>query len=227
MPLLRSYKPKHSKPSKVAPVLAVGGLTASLGAINAAALATSAAAASSDDFAQLRACESGGNYAINTGNGYYGAYQFDIGTWRGLGNSGLPSQASPATQDSAAAQLQSARGWTPWPGCSNKLGLGRDDSERASRNRLVVVAVSETSPSNGPGFGGTTLTTDLVQQNRQDVSTWQQRMKTRGWDIAVDGRYGQQSAGVAARFAAEKGLHVSPGTVDQGAWNAAWQAPIT
>jgi hypothetical protein len=75
------------------------------------------------DFARLRDCESGSNYATNTGNGFYGAYQFDLMTWRGLGYSGNPSNASPATQDRAAMQLQSERGWQPWPACSRKLGL--------------------------------------------------------------------------------------------------------
>ena len=76
-----------------------------------------------ENFARLRQCESGGNYAINTGNGYYGAYQFSSGTWRSLGYSGLPSQASAATQDEAAAKLQAQQGWRPWPGCSRKLRL--------------------------------------------------------------------------------------------------------
>lgn len=74
-------------------------------------------------WAALRKCESGGNYAINSGNGYYGAYQFAAGTWRKLGYSGLPHEATPATQDEAARQLQNQQGWAPWPACTRKLGL--------------------------------------------------------------------------------------------------------
>jgi Transglycosylase-like domain len=74
-------------------------------------------------WAELRQCESGDNYTIDTGNGYYGAYQFSPTTWAGLGYSGLPNQAPPAVQDQAAAQLQAEQGWAPWPGCSIKLGL--------------------------------------------------------------------------------------------------------
>jgi LysM repeat protein len=66
-------------------------------------------------FASIRARESGGNYAINTGNGFYGAYQFDLQTWRGLGGSGLPSDASPAEQDMRAQMLYNQRGCSPWP----------------------------------------------------------------------------------------------------------------
>jgi flagellar biosynthesis GTPase FlhF len=82
-----------------------------------------AASSLSNDFARLRQCESGGNYGDNTGNGYYGAYQFSQSTWQGLGYSGLPSDASPAQQDQAAQQLQAQRGWSPWPSCSAQLGL--------------------------------------------------------------------------------------------------------
>jgi len=77
-----------------------------------------------DAFAALRDCESGGDYGINTGNGYYGAYQFSLETWQGLGYGGYPHEASPAVQDQAAAELQSLYGWGQWPGCSWYLGLG-------------------------------------------------------------------------------------------------------
>ncbi len=74
-------------------------------------------------FAALRKCESGGNYKIATGNGYYGAYQFDPRTWRSLGYSGLPSDAAPEVQDEAARKLLAKAGWGQWPACSRKLGL--------------------------------------------------------------------------------------------------------
>ncbi len=74
-------------------------------------------------FAALRNCESSGNYQDNTGNGYYGAYQFSLPTWEGLGLTGLPSQALPAVQDSAAFTLYQHDGWAPWPACAAILGL--------------------------------------------------------------------------------------------------------
>jgi hypothetical protein len=76
-----------------------------------------------DAFAALRECESGGSYTINTGNGYYGAYQFALSTWQGLGYGGYPHHASPAVQDQAARELQALYGWGQWPGCSWYLGL--------------------------------------------------------------------------------------------------------
>ena len=48
---------------------------------------------SADDWYQLRMCESTNRYDINTGNGYYGAYQFDLSTWRSVGGSGYPNDA--------------------------------------------------------------------------------------------------------------------------------------
>lgn len=78
----------------------------------------------SAEFAALAECESGGNYAENTGNGYYGAYQFALSTWYSLGETGLPSSAAPAVQNAAALQLYDADGWAPWPACSAMLGLG-------------------------------------------------------------------------------------------------------
>ncbi len=74
-------------------------------------------------WAELRQCESGGNYADNTGNGYYGAYQFSLATWESLGYSGLPSNAPPSVQNQAARQLQAMSGWGQWPSCSMQLGL--------------------------------------------------------------------------------------------------------
>jgi hypothetical protein len=72
---------------------------------------------------QLRECESGNNYQANTGNGFYGAYQFSQSTWSNLGYPGRPDQEPPGMQDQAAQKLQSQSGWGQWPACSAALGL--------------------------------------------------------------------------------------------------------
>ncbi|MEA5154437.1 ubiquitin-like domain-containing protein [Raineyella sp.] len=72
---------------------------------------------------QIAQCESGGNWAINTGNGYYGGLQFNLSTWRAYGGSGLPSSASKAEQIAIATKVQAAQGWGAWPACTSKLGL--------------------------------------------------------------------------------------------------------
>ncbi|HYF44875.1 MAG TPA: transglycosylase family protein [Acidimicrobiales bacterium] len=71
---------------------------------------------------QLRFCESGGVYTTNTGNGFYGAYQFDLQTWQSMGGRGLPSAAPYWEQDLRAKALFWARGAQPWPICGRFLG---------------------------------------------------------------------------------------------------------
>ena len=75
---------------------------------------------------RLAQCESGGNWAINTGNGYYGGLQFNVGTWRAYGGSGYPHQASRETQIAIATKVRDASGgYGAWPGCAASLGLPR------------------------------------------------------------------------------------------------------
>ena len=74
----------------------------------------------------LARCESGGNWAINTGNGYYGGLQFSLSTWRAYGGPGYPHQQSRETQIAIAEKLRAATGgFGSWPGCAAKLGLPR------------------------------------------------------------------------------------------------------
>jgi hypothetical protein len=83
-------------------------------------------APAADSLATVWACirqrESGDNYAENTGNGYYGAYQFLESTWLEIGGTGYPDQAPPAVQDALAQTLQAMEGWTPWPVTSRLCG---------------------------------------------------------------------------------------------------------
>jgi resuscitation-promoting factor RpfB len=73
---------------------------------------------------RLAQCESGGNWATNTGNGYYGGLQFSLGTWRAYGGSGLPSSASRLTQIAIATKIRDASGgYGAWPACAASLGL--------------------------------------------------------------------------------------------------------
>jgi hypothetical protein len=226
---------------------AFGGVVAA-----SVALPTLANAATANDFARLRMCESSGNYSINTGNGFYGAYQFDLQTWHGLGYSGLPSEASASTQDQAARQLQSARGWQPWPSCSRQLGLrhsdgGSNSTPTASVNAAAEPAarVAETTAVAVPTAPpveilpvGTVLAAppppvqpfaiDVTGPPREDVRLWQAQMAARGWDIVVDGYHGQNSARVAAAFIELKGLVQTPGhTMTEILWNATWESPVT
>ena len=72
---------------------------------------------------ELRECESGDNYQADTGNGYYGAYQFSWATWVDLGYPGRPDQEPYWMQDEAAQRLEAMDGWGQWPSCSTALGV--------------------------------------------------------------------------------------------------------
>ncbi len=67
---------------------------------------------------RLAQCESGGNWHINTGNGFYGGLQFDIGTFGGRAD-----LASREEQIAKAESVRARRGFSPWPACARKLGL--------------------------------------------------------------------------------------------------------
>ncbi len=81
------------------------------------------AVASGDVWDRLAQCEAGGNWHINTGNGYYGGLQFTLGSWRGVGGSGYPHQASREEQIARGKMLQARQGWGAWPACTRKLGI--------------------------------------------------------------------------------------------------------
>ncbi|HEX4903352.1 MAG TPA: transglycosylase family protein [Acidimicrobiales bacterium] len=71
----------------------------------------------------LADCESGGNWSIDTGNGYYGGLQFSLATWESVGGTGSPHEHPAATQIEMGRRLQARQGWGAWPHCSEELGL--------------------------------------------------------------------------------------------------------
>ncbi len=75
---------------------------------------------------QIAQCESGGNWAINTGNGYYGGLQFSASTWTGYGGGAYAPTANLASREqqiAIAEKVQAAQGWGAWPACASSLGL--------------------------------------------------------------------------------------------------------
>ncbi|TLM81510.1 LysM peptidoglycan-binding domain-containing protein [Pseudarthrobacter sp. NamE2] len=100
---------------------------ATVAAISAAGLALSATAAnattSTSTWDALAQCESGGNWATDTGNGYSGGLQFSPSTWSAYGGTGSPADASREQQIAVAEQVQASQGWGAWPSCATQLGL--------------------------------------------------------------------------------------------------------
>ena len=108
---------KNTSIRRTAAALAIGGAVAATMSMPAA---NAVDGATWDALAQ---CESGGNWSINTGNGFYGGLQFTQQSWNGVGMSGSPATASRAQQIEAGERLLAIQGWGAWPACSAKLGL--------------------------------------------------------------------------------------------------------
>ncbi|WP_406493441.1 LysM peptidoglycan-binding domain-containing protein [Streptomyces sp. NBC_01604] len=121
--MLFSAKGKHRRPSKATRAIAIAGVT---GAAVAAPLmaAGSASAATASEWDAVAQCESGGNWSINTGNGYYGGLQFSASTWAAYGGTqyaAQANQASKAQQIAVAEKVLAGQGKGAWPNCGVNL----------------------------------------------------------------------------------------------------------
>ena len=94
------------------------------GTLNLAAEGTAGASGGAWD--RLAGCESGGNWHIDTGNGFTGGLQFTDSTWRSFGGGAYAARASRATREQqihVAQRVLARQGWGAWPACSHSLGL--------------------------------------------------------------------------------------------------------
>jgi cell wall-associated NlpC family hydrolase len=91
----------------------------------------------------LAHCESSGNWAADTGNGYYGGLQFSASTWAGYGGREFAAQANLASKDqqiTVATRVAAAQGWGAWPVCSKKAGLAGTSTPRTATVKVNVQA---------------------------------------------------------------------------------------
>ena len=119
------YRGRHRKPSNTGRVVA---RTALAGAVVGSPLliAPAAHAASDSTWDRLAQCESSGNWAIDTGNGYQGGLQFSPRTWTAFGGGEFAARANNATREEqivVAERVLAEQGWGAWPSCSSKIGL--------------------------------------------------------------------------------------------------------
>ena len=101
-------------------------LTGAILGAGAAIFAPTASAAPDSDWDRLAQCESGGNWHINTGNGYHGGLQFNPQTWQANGGGQFAATADQATREQqivVAERVLASQGWGAWPACTSKLGL--------------------------------------------------------------------------------------------------------
>ncbi|WP_318203145.1 transglycosylase family protein [Streptomyces sp. SCL15-4] len=183
--MLFTGKGKHRRPSKAVRAITLAGVT---GAAVAAPLmaAGNASAATASQWDAVAQCESGGNWSINTGNGYYGGLQFSASTWAAYGGTQYAStadKASKAQQISVAEKVLAAQGKGAWPVCGTGLSgspyngsapstpapsapstqdsgtsTRSADQQAASRSAERPAASTGTSKSTGSGAGKTVTT---------------------------------------------------------------------
>ena len=214
-------------PGRARPRLVAAGALVALAA-STVVLTTSSATAdpSANTWYRLRMCESSDNYTINTGNGHYGAYQFDLSTWRSVGGTGYPQNASKAEQDARALILYRERGWQPWQ-CATILGLREDSDARSGRTSDITIAsggstssASTSTTSAVPAFPGGTHWYTYGETSAQ-IKTFQNEMHKRGYFPAGTGQYGAQTLTMVKQLQRLNGL-VPNGYIGPNTWRLAW-----
>ncbi|MEU5040465.1 transglycosylase family protein [Streptomyces griseorubiginosus] len=154
--MLFSGKGKHRRPSKATRAAALAGVT---GVAIAAPLmaAGNASAATASEWDAVAQCESGGNWSINTGNGYYGGLQFSASTWAAYGGTAYApqaNQASKAQQIAVAEKVLASQGKGAWPVCGTGL------------SSAAYNGGSSSSSSSSSNSGSSTRSTDEQSASR-------------------------------------------------------------
>ena len=191
---------------------------------------------SASAWSRLRNCESSNDYSINTGNGYYGAYQFNLSTWRSVGGRGYPNYATRAEQDARALILYRERGWQPWT-CAGILGLSEDSDARSGRISDIKVSgganlgasdskppaskpVKATGPKSGAPAWPDTQYWNLGDHS-SSIARWQAQMHTRGSFLVGTGYFGPNTLMVIKRIQGQNGLPQT-GLLGPVTWALAW-----
>ncbi|MFF5364911.1 transglycosylase family protein [Streptomyces scabiei] len=197
--MLFSSKGKHRRPSKAARAIAVVGVTGAAAVAAPLMAAGSASAATASEWDAVAQCESGGNWSINTGNGYYGGLQFSASTWAAYGGTQYAStanQASKAQQIAIAEKVLAGQGKGAWPVCGTGLSSASYDGAPAS---------SGTTNSSGSSQSTQESTKKSTEDNRASRSSERATVKTpTGKKVKKgDGEYkvvkGDTLSGIAAK----------------------------
>ena len=198
----------------------MAGLLVVTGGAGLVTAATASADPSANSWYRLRVCESSNNYTIDTGNDHYGAYQFDVPTWRSVGGSGYPNRASSAEQDARALILYRERGWQPWQ-CASMLGLRSDGDAASGRISDIHFPTSNSSGSSGvPPFPGGTHWYQYGETNK-NIKVFQNQMHARGYFPVGTGQYGPNTQRMVEQLQRLNGL-VPNGYIGPNTWRLAW-----
>ncbi|MFI9815051.1 transglycosylase family protein [Saccharothrix variisporea] len=109
-----------------------------------------AAAQDSLDWDAVARCESGGNWSINTGNGYYGGLQFTPGTWAANGGTGMPQDATREEQIRVAENVLRTQGAGAWPSCAGRRGAPVRSTPPSTRTAVRTAPVEPVVPARPP-----------------------------------------------------------------------------
>ena len=194
--------------------------------------AASASAAPRNPWNAIAQCESGGNWHIDTGNGYYGGLQFSASTWAAHGGRGSAASASKAEQIAIGKRVAASQGWGAWSSCSARLGLsGRADftvsavSKRLDRDRsrrVVVESVAGSQRDDDRRLHGRHAKRDEQQHHRAHAKRDEQHRSPRHAAVRA-GRHAAEPAVSKATYTVKSGdtlqaiatrLHV------EGGWQA-------
>jgi resuscitation-promoting factor RpfA len=143
------YQGRHRRPSTTTRVLATTGVGVTA-ATTAIVPAAAAHAATSDQWDRVAQCESSGNWAANTGNGYYGGLQFTQSTWEGYGGTAYAARAdlaSASAQKDIANRVLASQGWGAWPVCSQQAGVAGTSTGSGTTAQAPVAAPVVSTPA--------------------------------------------------------------------------------
>ncbi|WP_031075005.1 transglycosylase family protein [Streptomyces sp. NRRL WC-3742] len=138
---------RHRRRTQTEKVIAVAGV-AGVGLALPLLTATGASAAPASTWDAVAQCESGGDWGINTGNGFYGGLQFTPSTWKAYGGTAFAAQANQASkgqQIAIAEKVLASQGPGAWPVCSQKAGLSKGGPAAS------VDTSSDTKAQSAPG----------------------------------------------------------------------------
>ncbi len=191
-------------------VVATAALTATA-AVGAGMLAASSAGAAGTVWDAVAACESGGNWAINTGNGYYGGLQFWPATWTGFGGSAYALTADKATKDQQiliAQRVLKVQGPGAWPTCGVRAGLtlanGLATTASTTTASVTPTTTSPSTPAPAPTATATNVATPTAQSVPATASPTPaavaQASRGSARPLVVDGQIGPLTRGAVEQW---------------------------
>src|SRR6195952_4547758 len=210
------YLGRHRRPS-TARTIAFRTVAAGVG-IGAPilGLATPASAAPNSTWDSVAQCESGGDWSINTGNGYYGGLQFDQSTWDAYGGqayAGRADEASKSAQIAVAERTLAAQGWGSWPVCSVKAGAtGQGVDLRSASSGSSSTSTASTSTASSDTASSTTASSDTASSKAASSSSSERRNRNSSHVASATstshaaGSYTVKSGDTLSKIAAARGV---------------------